>query len=256
MEGDEGLVDPAGGAFEFGIDADGGFVDDEVGQGGAVGADGMGPLGAVLLVGEGGEVAELLEDLCHGVAVGEGGFCLDAGFIAGAGEVGVGQALVGQGADVAVLAEAKELRAYAEIARGGVVEGVVLEGAWGFEMEARPGRRLVGLLDRRRGTSVRSRRFAWEKYTNLGRCKTGDSLRFCGFFEAVADRETEAVGGGQGAEDGGDVAVIEFAEAGEEGLARAEKSLNSLQGKTSAGAARVQPWGSMTPMGCRLDCSS
>ncbi len=40
----------------------------------------------------------------------------------------------------------------------------------------------------------------------------------CGFFEAVADRETEAVGGGQGAEDGGDVAVIEFAEAGEEGL--------------------------------------
>ena len=50
----EGAVDPVGGAFEFGPVADGGFVDDEVA--GELGCRDrwVGPLGAVLLVGEGG----------------------------------------------------------------------------------------------------------------------------------------------------------------------------------------------------------
>ncbi len=54
VEFGQGAVDPVGGAFELGVVADGGLVDDEVGDGVGVGADGVGPLGAVLLVDEGG----------------------------------------------------------------------------------------------------------------------------------------------------------------------------------------------------------
>src|ERR1700758_3524503 len=61
----EGAVDPVGWAFEFGVGADGGFVDDEVGRGVGGGVE-DGPLGAVLLVDEGGGVAELSEDLGEG----------------------------------------------------------------------------------------------------------------------------------------------------------------------------------------------
>ena len=43
-------------------------------------------------------------------------------------------------------------------------------------------------------------------------------LRFCGFFEAVADGEAQACVIGNRAEDGGHSASIEVAQAGEEGL--------------------------------------
>ncbi len=130
-------VDPGWGAFELGPDADRCLVDDEMG--GEVGAgQGMGPFGAELLVDEGGGVAELVEDLGHRVAVADEGFGLDAGLVAGV--VGVfGHALVGENAETAVPAEAKDLAAGAEVACGGVVEGVVLEGARGLEVEAEGG---------------------------------------------------------------------------------------------------------------------
>ena len=83
VEFGEGAVDPVGGAFEFGVGADGGFVDDEVCGGVGVGTDGLGPLGAVFLVDEDGDVAELLEDFGEGVAFGDGGFGLDADLVAG-----------------------------------------------------------------------------------------------------------------------------------------------------------------------------
>ncbi len=136
----EGAVDPVGGAFEFGVGADGGFVDDEVGEGGGAGGDGVGPLGAVLLVGEGWGVAELLEDLGEGGAVGEGGFGLDADLVAGGVDgILVGHALVGEGAEGAVLADAEEMAFGAEVAGGCVVQSIVLEGAGSVEVEAKLG---------------------------------------------------------------------------------------------------------------------
>src|SRR5258708_1452376 len=47
----ESAVDPVGGAFEFGVGADGGFVEDQVG-GGVGGRIKDGELGAVFLVGK------------------------------------------------------------------------------------------------------------------------------------------------------------------------------------------------------------
>src|SRR5579871_5974690 len=57
-EGGQGAVNPLGWAFDLGVVADGGLVDDEV----YGGFDSVRPLGAVLLVGEGWKVAELAED--------------------------------------------------------------------------------------------------------------------------------------------------------------------------------------------------
>jgi len=137
----EGLVDPCGGAFELGPVTDGGFVDDEVAETGVAGGDGVRPLGAVLLVDEGGGVAELVEDLREGGAFGDDGFSLDADLVAcGVGRiVGTGLALVGDGAEWAVLADAQELAILAEFARRSVVEGVVLEGAFGVEVKTERG---------------------------------------------------------------------------------------------------------------------
>ena len=189
-----------------------------------------GPLGAVLLVDEGGSVAELREDVGEGVRVGDGGLGLDADLVArGVGDAVV-DALVGEGVDAAVLAEAEDLAFGAEVAGGSVVEGVVLEGARGVEVEAEM--REAGLeerLDRRRGTLVRSRQPAWGEYTRRMRCKTRALLRFCGFFEAVADGEAKAGRFGERTENDGDAATVEFAQTGEEGMGECGLSSKEFQ---------------------------
>lgn len=93
----EGAVDPVGGAFELGPVADRGLIDDEVGKGRVLRVDGVGPLGAVLLVDEGGVVAELLENVGEGRALCEYGLGLDADFVASGvyGIFGAGFSLVG-----------------------------------------------------------------------------------------------------------------------------------------------------------------
>ena len=50
------------------------------------------------------------------------------------------------------------------------------------------------------------------------RCKTRLLLRFCGFFEAVADGAAKAFIVGEWAEDYGNSVAVEFTETGEEGL--------------------------------------
>ena len=73
-------------------------------------------------------------------AIGDGGFGLDADLIAGGvGAEGGVDALVGEGVDAAVLAEAKDLAFGAEVSRGGVEEDVVFVGAGGDEVEAEAG---------------------------------------------------------------------------------------------------------------------
>src|ERR1700733_6330911 len=102
-------------------------------RGGVGGGIEDGVFGAVLLVDEGGGVADLAEDLGEGVRVGDGGLGLDADLVAGVVGVIVVDALVGEGVDAAVLAEAEDLAFSAEIASGRVEESVVLVGAWSDE---------------------------------------------------------------------------------------------------------------------------
>ena len=98
----------------------------------------MGPLGAVLLVGEGWGVANLLEDLAEGLAVAKGGFSLNADFVARwfSGVFWTIHPFVGDGPSVTVFADPENLTFGAELAGGRVVEGVVFEGSGGVEMEA------------------------------------------------------------------------------------------------------------------------
>ena len=81
-----------------------------------------------------------MEDLGEGISVVYGGLGLDALFVAGgiAGLLG-GDALVGEGADISVVADAQDLALAAEAALGCVVEGVLLEGAGRIEVEAELG---------------------------------------------------------------------------------------------------------------------
>jgi len=109
----ESAIDPVGGAFEFDVVADGGFVDEEVRSSIGVGADGMRPLGAVFFVDEDGVVAKLLEDLGERFSFGDDGLGFDADLVAG----GVDRdllfrlAFVSDGAEGAVLANAEDLAA-------------------------------------------------------------------------------------------------------------------------------------------------
>src|SRR5665213_538880 len=129
----DGPVDPVGRPFELDVVADGRLVDNQMG--GALGI--VRPLGAELFVSEDGSVAELLEDLRERRAVSDGGLGLDADLVARGVDGGlVGLALVGDGTEVAVLADAKELFFYAEIAVGCVVESVVLEGCLLYTSDA------------------------------------------------------------------------------------------------------------------------
>ena len=73
------------------------------------------------------------------VAVADQGLGLDAVFVAGIVGV-VGHALVGEHAQIAVLAQPKNLAPLAERARGGVVERVVLKSSAGFEVKAECGK--------------------------------------------------------------------------------------------------------------------
>jgi hypothetical protein len=142
VECGEGLVDPGGGAFEFGIVANGGLVDHQMGGGCRVDVGGVRPLGTVLLVDEGGGVAKLLKDLAESFALRDDGLGLDADLVAGGvdGVLLVGLALVRDRAERAVLANAQDLPPGTEIAIGGVVEGVVFEGARSDEVEAELGK--------------------------------------------------------------------------------------------------------------------
>jgi len=169
----QGAVDPCGRALQFCVVADGGFVEDEVTTDGEFGGKswvgkeravdgggGMGPLGAELLVAEDGLESELMEDGGEGWAVVEEGLGLDADFIAGRGAVagripgadqiagacriavrgGVCRTLVGDDPEIAVVANTKDLLDGPEGAGGGVVEGVLLEGAGRIELEAEAGK--------------------------------------------------------------------------------------------------------------------
>jgi hypothetical protein len=134
----EGLVDPGGWAFELGVVADRGLVDHQMRGDFGVDADGVRPLRAVLLVGESRNVSKLKKYLGEGFALGDDGFCLDADLVASGVDGGllVGLAFVRDGTERAVLADAEDLPARAEVAIGSVVEGVVFEGARSDEVEA------------------------------------------------------------------------------------------------------------------------
>jgi len=130
----QGPVDPVGRALELCVVADGGLVNDEVHGGLAA----VGPLGAVLFVGEGWSVADLLEDFGESGTFSYSRLCLDANFVAGifGSVLLIADPLVGDGAEGAVLADAEKGAFGAEISGRCVVEGVVLEGAWCLQMEA------------------------------------------------------------------------------------------------------------------------
>src|SRR5215467_13013788 len=97
----------------------------------------MRPLGAVLLVSEGGNVTEVNEDVGECLAIGDGGFGLNAGLISRgiADASGIGEAFVCQSPRVAVAADAEDFGASAEVAGRGVVERVVFEGARSVDAE-------------------------------------------------------------------------------------------------------------------------
>jgi len=135
VEFGQGAIDPVRRAFEFGVISDGGFVNDKVGYGVGDGID-VGPLGAEFFVDEGGCVTERLKDGSEGRTVFDCSLGFDADFVAC--DVGrlVARALVSEDPDGAVAAKAKKLTFGAEIAGGGVVKGVVLEGARSVEVEA------------------------------------------------------------------------------------------------------------------------
>lgn len=100
----------------------------------------MGPLAAEFLVAEDRGESELLEDDAESGAIVDGGLGLNADLVAGRAVVGgIYLALVGDGPDRAVLADAEDLFEIAETAGGGVIEGVLLEGARRHKLEAESG---------------------------------------------------------------------------------------------------------------------
>ena len=125
-------VNPIRRAFELDVVPDWSFVHDQV----SGSLSGMGPFGAEFFVNEDGGIAELIEDFGERVAVGYGGFGLDADLIARVAGALIGQAFVGECTDVAVLANAEELTLGAEIAVWSVEESVVFKGPSGLKMEA------------------------------------------------------------------------------------------------------------------------
>ncbi len=80
-EAERGAVDPVGGAFEFGVVADGGFVNDAVAL--RTVFAGVGPFGAPFFAAECGDEAEGEKELGERGAVGDLGFGLNAMFVAG-----------------------------------------------------------------------------------------------------------------------------------------------------------------------------
>jgi L-threonylcarbamoyladenylate synthase len=173
-----GAVDPVGRAFQFGIGADGGLVEDQMRGGVGSGVE-DGIFGAVLLIEEGGSIAKLGEDLGEGMRVGDGGLGLDADLVAGGvGIAGVVDALVGEGVNAAVLAKAEDLAFCAQITRGRVEESVVLEGPRCFKVEAKA--RKAGLKNLWIGDG--------ELQFNLG-CLHGRSIRRVHTLAAIGWRD-------------------------------------------------------------------
>src|SRR5579871_2926382 len=118
----QGPVDPVGRALELCVVADWGLVNDEVYGGLAA----VGPLSAVLFVGKGRSVADLLEDFGESGAFSHSCFRLDANFVAGVfgGVLLIADAFVGDGTEGAVLADAEKGAFGAEISPRCVVQGV------------------------------------------------------------------------------------------------------------------------------------
>ena len=125
-----GAVDPFGGAFELGVVADGGFVDDAM-------AFAVVPLGAPFFVAEGGDEAEREKDLRRERCRRRPRFRFRRGAcgVSSPGPV-VGQALVGDGPAAGVAADAENLGAGAHLAVGRVVEDVALKAARSLQRES------------------------------------------------------------------------------------------------------------------------
>lgn len=123
-------VNPFGGAFELGEEADGRFVDDAM-------TGGVGVFGAPLLVGEGRLVTDGGKDGGDGFAVLDLGFRFDAVLVALGWGIAIGrERLVGDDPAVAVAADTEDGLTAAEGAVWRVEEEVVLERAGRDLMEA------------------------------------------------------------------------------------------------------------------------
>lgn len=123
-------VNPFRFAFKLGKVADGRFIHDAV-------AAAVAPLGAPFLIAEGGNQPDGSEDLGKVVAVANFCFRFNAMLVRVFSGTAIGKALVGERAAAGVVADAKNLRAGAHLAVGGVVENVGLEGARSLQDEAR-----------------------------------------------------------------------------------------------------------------------
>ena len=124
-----GSVDPFGRAFEFGIDADGGLVEDAV-------AGRVGILGAVFFVDKRGLEAELGEDVSDSLSILDLRFGFFALLVARGRVVVGGQAFVGDDPALSIFADAENALLWTQAAVGCVVEDVALEGARGLFAEA------------------------------------------------------------------------------------------------------------------------
>jgi len=117
-----GAVDPGGRALQFGVVADGSFVDNAM-------ALAISPLGAPFFIAERSGEAEGKKDVGQGVAIGDRGFRLDAVFVAAFTRRTGRQAFVGQRPSARVIADAQNLSARAQPAVGRVIEDVALKAA-------------------------------------------------------------------------------------------------------------------------------
>ena len=125
-----GAVNPVRGAFEFGVVANGGLVDDAM-------SFAVMPFGAPFLVAEGGDEAEREEDLGESAAVGDLGFSFDAVFVGVFAGTVVGEALVRHCPAACIATDAENLGARAHLAVWGVEEDVALKAAGGVQRESR-----------------------------------------------------------------------------------------------------------------------
>ncbi len=116
------FVDPIRRAFEFCKDADRCAVDNTV-------AGGVGIFGAPLFIDKGFSETEATKDRCQRFAILDCGLGFYAVFVAFGGVVVGGETLMGEHPAVAVLTNAQDCFVIAQGVRGGVEEGVALEGA-------------------------------------------------------------------------------------------------------------------------------